>query len=48
MFVVSVVMSGRGICDELITRPGVLPTVARRQNNASASQNKQVEPLGDT
>jgi hypothetical protein len=25
------VLSGRGLCDELITRPrGVLPTVARR------------------
>ena len=24
------VLSGRGLCDELITRPGVLPTVLRR------------------
>jgi hypothetical protein len=24
------VWSGRGLCDELITRPEVLPTVARR------------------
>jgi hypothetical protein len=27
MFVLSVVLSVRGLCDELITHPGVLPTV---------------------
>jgi hypothetical protein len=31
MFVCCVVLSDRGLCDELITRPrGVLPTAARR------------------
>jgi hypothetical protein len=44
-YCVCCVLSGRGMCDELVTRPrGVLTTVACR---VTRSQKKRAEPLGD-
>jgi hypothetical protein len=42
-------LSGKGLCDGLITRPGeVLPTVAHRKTMRKQTKLNQVEPPGDT
>jgi hypothetical protein len=37
-------LSGRGLCDGLITRPGGSTDCGASTKNAQTSQNKQVEP----